>query len=185
MNRSSLRHTTPLTLAIVLILIVMVAACGATPTLTPVPATAVPATATKAATAAPVATTLPTATTAAAATTAPAPVATTAAAPTATKAATVPVASTVSFSKDVLPIFQKNCTRCHGGNNPRAGLSLESYATAMKGSSNGAVITAGNPDSSPVYTLVKSGVMPFGGTKLADADAQKIFDWIKAGALNN
>lgn len=176
MNRSSFRHTTPLTLAIVALLIVIVAACGATPTPTAVPPTAAPPTATKATLPAPVATT------------APAPGATTApvqAAPTATKAATVPAASTVSFAKDVLPIFQKNCTTCHGGGSPRAGLTLQNYAGVMKGSSNGTVVTAGSPDKSPVYSLVKSGVMPFGGTKLADADAQKIYDWIQAGALNN
>lgn len=169
MNGSSLRRTTPLTLAIVAILIVAVAACGATPT-----PTALPPTATKAAVPAP------------AATTAPAPAATTApgqAAPTATKVA--PPASTVSFAKDVLPIYQKNCTRCHAGSGGRAGLSLENFAAVMKGSANGAVITAGNPDKSPLYTLVKTGVMPFGGPKLADADAVKISDWIQAGAQNN
>jgi mono/diheme cytochrome c family protein len=81
--------------------------------------------------------------------------------------------------------MEKNCTRCHGGSGPRAGLNVSTYAALMKGSSNGTVVTAGNADKSPLYTLVKSGVMPFGGTKLADADAQKIFDWIQAGALNN
>ncbi len=171
MNRSSFRRTMPLSLAIIAILIVMVAACGATPT-----PTAVPPTATKASVPAPAATTAP----APAAATTPAQ-----AAPTATKAAAAPAASTVSFAKDVQPIFQKNCTKCHGGSSPRAGLSLESYASITKGSSNGSVVTAGSPDKSPVYNLVKAGIMPFGGTKLADADAQKIYDWIHAGALNN
>ena len=169
MNGSSLRRTLPLTLAIVSISILLVAACGATPTPTP---TAVPPTPTKAAVApAPVATN------------APAPAA--GAAATATKPAAAPATSSVSFSKDILPLFQKNCTRCHGGGSPRAGLSLENNASAMKGSVNGPVIVAGNPDKSPVYSLVKSGVMPFGGGKLPDADAQKIFDWIRAGAQNN
>ena len=182
MNRSSLRRTAPLTLAIVAILILMVAACGATPTATPVPPTAVPPTATKAAvpTATTATSTAPTSTTG---TTGAAPTATTApAAPTATKAAAT---STVSFAKDVLPILQKNCTRCHAGNSPKAGLTMESYASVMKGSVNGTVVTAGSPDKSPLYTLVKTGVMPFGGSKLPDADAQKIFDWIQAGAQNN
>jgi len=170
MQHRSLRRTLPLTLAIVGILVVLVAACGATPTPTAIP---VPPTATKA----PVP---PTATPPLAA---GAPTA--AAAPAAPTATTASAASTVSFSKDILPLFQKNCTRCHGGGSPRAGLSLESYQTVMKGSNNGPVAVAGNPDKSPVYNLVKGGVMPFGGTKLPDADAQKILDWIKAGAPNN
>jgi cytochrome c len=166
------KRTVPLTLALVLVLVLLVAACGAAPTQTPTPKPAVAPTATKASAAAP--------TTAAAA----APTATKAgaAAPTAAPPAPAAAAAAVSFAKDILPIFQKNCTRCHGGGSPRAGLSLESYQNAMK---NGTDIIAGNPDKSPLYTLVKSGSMPFGGTKLADADIQKISDWIKAGAQNN
>jgi cytochrome c len=117
---------------------------------------------------------------------APTPTATKAPQPVAgtTPAAAAP-AGAVSFSKDILPLFQKNCTRCHGGSSPRQGLSLDSYAAVMKGSSGGAVVVAGNPDKSALYSLVKSGAMPFGGSKLADADIQKISDWITAGAPNN
>ncbi len=182
MKRLSQVRTLPLALAIVVVLALLFAACGATPTATRVPATATKAPVPATATTAP-AMGAATATKAAAAPTAAtaAPTATTAmAAPT-----TAPAAAAVSFSKGVLPLLQKNCTRCHGGSSPRAGMSLEAYASVMKGSSGGAVISAGNPDKSPLYTLVKSGAMPLGGTKLADADAQKIFDWIKAGAPNN
>ena len=93
--------------------------------------------------------------------------------------------SGVSFAKDVLPILQRSCTRCHGGSNPRQGMSLETYAGVMKGSSNGAVVVAGDPAKSVMYSLVNSGAMPQGGTKLSAADIQKISDWIKAGAANN
>ena len=177
MKSVSFRRTGPLTLSIVLALAILVAACDAalTPTATPVPPTPTRAALPPTATPAPAAV-------AVTATKAPAAPTAAAAAPTAT---TAPAVATASFAKDVLPLFQKNCTRCHGGSSPRAGLSLNTYAAALKGSSNGAVVVAGDPDKSPVYTLVKSGVMPFGGAKLSDADAQLIFDWIKAGAPNN
>jgi len=55
----------------------------------------------------------------------------------------------------------------------------------MQTGNNAPNVVAGDAEKSPVYTLVKSGAMPFGGSKLADADIQKIFDWIKAGAPNN
>jgi mono/diheme cytochrome c family protein len=184
--------------------LILVASCGATPTPTPtlVPPTATRAPALPTATTVPTATKPPTAATAtqpaAAPTTATAPTATQpAAAATATTAATatqppaaptvttVPAAGTVSFAKDILPIFQKNCTRCHGGGSPRSGLSLESYDKAMKGGNFAPDIVAGNPDKSNVYTYVRDGVMPFGGQKLDAADIQKILDWIKGGALNN
>jgi uncharacterized membrane protein len=110
-------------------------------------------------------------------------------APTATPAANPPAATTpaaggaatVSFSKDVLPIFQKHCTRCHGGSNPQSGVSLENYQNVM----NSGKVTAGNADQSQVYILTNSGVMPFGGPKLSASDEQKIKDWINEGAPNN
>jgi hypothetical protein len=43
----------------------------------------------------------------------------------------------------------------------------------------------GNPEGSPLYTYVLSGKMPKGGQKLPAAQIQMIYDWIKAGSLNN
>ncbi len=79
----------------------------------------------------------------------------------------------MSFAKDVLPIFQQSCTRWHGGNSRRAGLSLEDYAKTLKGAASGPVVIAGDPDKSEVYTLSKSGAMPFGGQRLADGELQR------------
>jgi len=101
--------------------------------------------------------------------------------PVPTKAPAAGAAATASFAKDVLPIFQKNCTRCHGGSSPKAGITLDSFQNVTKSGK----VTAGNADKSPIYTLTKSGTMPFGGPKLSDADVQKIMDWINAGAKDN
>jgi uncharacterized membrane protein len=165
----------------ILLLALMVAACGATPTPTAAP---IPPTATKGP-AAPTATTAPSAPAAPTATKAPAAPAP-ATATTAPAAPTAPAAATgVSFSKDILPILQKNCTRCHSGNAPRSGLRLDTFAATMTGGNNPPSVVASNPEKSPLYTLVKSGAMPFGGTRLSDSDIQMIYDWIKAGALDN
>lgn len=183
MSRQHSHRTLPLTLAIVLILVLLIAACGAAATPTAVP---VPPTATKAAAAAPTATTAATAPTATTAAAAPTATKAAAAAPTATTAATTGgSAATVSFAKSVLPIFQQNCVRCHGGGNPRSGLSLESYQGAMKGGSQGVDVVAGSPDKSNVCQFVTNGVMPFGGPKLASSDVQTICNWIQQGAQNN
>ena len=101
--------------------------------------------------------------------------------PVPTTAPAAGAAATASFAKDVLPIFQKNCTRCHGGSSPKAGITLDSFQNVTKSGK----VTAGNADKSPIYTLTKSGTMPFGGPKLSDADVQKIMDWINAGAKDN
>lgn len=38
---------------------------------------------------------------------------------------TVTATTTVSFSTDIVPMFAKTCTLCHGGESPSAGLNLE------------------------------------------------------------
>jgi hypothetical protein len=97
---------------------------------------------------------------------------------------TVP-ADKVSFSKDILPIFQNNCVNCHGGGNPRAGLDLSSYASVMAGSSNGAVIVPGDPAGSKLIQYVQTGRMPKGGGPLPAGEIQTLTNWVQAGAPNN
>ncbi len=207
--KSSIRlHRLPAALAIVLVLSLLLTACAAqinagktttvaaptkaaaaagTPsaaTKAPAGATAVPTTAaTKSAAGATVAPTTA-ATKAAGATTAPTTAATKApaGAPTAVGA---PPAAAVSFAKDVLPIFQKNCIRCHGGSTPRSNLSLESYHNALQGGTNAPDLIPGNPDRSNLCVFPRDGLMPLGGPKLATADAQTICNWIAQGALDN
>ena len=90
----------------------------------------------------------------------------------------------VSYSGDVQPIFDANCTTsgCHDekpSHNPSL-VPTKSYNALMSG---GYVNTA-VPTSSKIYTEVKSGSMPPSGA-LKQADIQKILDWIRLGAPNN
>ena len=87
----------------------------------------------------------------------------------------------VSFAKDVLPIFEQQCVKCHGGDKPSAGLSLESYAGLMKKP----VIQPGNADGSSLVGLIVSGAMPKRSPRLSDAQIKAIKDWVNAGAPNN
>ena len=91
----------------------------------------------------------------------------------------------VSFAKDVLPIFVDNCFKCHGGDKTEKGLILNSYASVMTGSQNGAVIVAGNADNSLLFKNVLSGKMPKRGTKLTPQQLDLIKNWINSGATNN
>lgn len=108
---------------------------------------------------------------------------TTAAAPESVTAA--PVVSTVSFSKDVMPIFANSCGDCHGGEQMKAGLDLTTYDSLMAGSSNGSVIVPGNSADSFLIQQVVNGKMPKRGPKLTAEQIKTISDWIDAGALNN
>jgi len=93
--------------------------------------------------------------------------------------------SMVTFSGDVLPIFENTCQRCHGDTRQEDGLRLLSYDEVMAGSKNGAVIIAGDPDNSELVQQVVEGKMPKRGSKLSEQQIQIIIDWVKAGAENN
>lgn len=75
---------------------------------------------------------------------------------------------------------------CHGGTGKkRGGFDLTSYATAMKGGSDGVMIKAGDPDNSQVIKFLTGQLkksMPMGLPLLPASDVQVIYDWIKEGA---
>jgi hypothetical protein len=50
----------------------------------------------------------------------------------------------VTYDKDIKPILDQSCIKCHGGEKPKAKLSLESLAGALKGNHDGKVIEPGN-----------------------------------------
>jgi len=86
--------------------------------------------------------------------------------------------TTVSYSKDIVPILQQNCYNCHSGNFPSGNVTLGTYAAdkavAQKGSLYGSINhTAG-------YVP-----MPQGGTRLGSCQIARIKIWIEGGLLNN
>ncbi len=96
------------------------------------------------------------------------------------------ITATMSFSKDIVPIFDKSCavSGCHvsGGKAP----DLTS-ANAFKSLSSGNYFKAGDPENSNLMMWLngkKSPVMPMGGTPNTDNNA-KIYAWINQGAKNN
>ncbi|HEY2981736.1 MAG TPA: cytochrome c [Anaerolineales bacterium] len=91
----------------------------------------------------------------------------------------------VSFSADILPLFESRCASCHGGQRTEKALNLLSYTAVVKGSQNGPVIVAGDAAASKLATLVATGKMPKRGPKLTPVQIQFIVDWINAGALDN
>jgi cytochrome c5 len=109
--------------------------------------------------------------------------------PASTSANTLPGAqsspASVSFAKDVMPIFENSCTSCHGTDQMKAGLDLRTYKSLMAGSSNGPVIVSGKSADSFLVQQVVKGKMPKRGQKLTSDQIKVISDWIDAGALNN
>ena len=80
-------------------------------------------------------------------------------------------ADKVDFAKQIQPLLQQNCVKCHGTEKQKGKLRLDSKEAAMKGGKDGLVIVAGEADKSEMYrriTLPKGNddVMPNEGPHL-------------------
>jgi mono/diheme cytochrome c family protein len=94
-----------------------------------------------------------------------------------------PIPSLPTYNTDILPIFQKSCTMCHGN---LGGWDGTNYQAAMTTGDHGPVIIPGDVENSLLVqkllgTATEGGIMPPSG-KLSDATIETILDWIKAGA---
>ena len=101
---------------------------------------------------------------------------------------------TVSFSEDVKPILDLHCLECHqpGGKGQLAsGLNMNDYQNLMKGTRNGPMVIAGDPEGSNLLVLMEGRAdpsisMPHGDRHpVAKEDIQTIRLWITQGAINN
>lgn len=87
-----------------------------------------------------------------------------------------------TFEKTVRPIFAKRCFKCHSDDVQKAELNLTSKAGVLKGGESGSALTAGEPEKSSLYELVRDKHMPpEGETPLTDAEIMTIHNWISAG----
>ncbi|ADG68010.1 Planctomycete cytochrome C [Planctopirus limnophila DSM 3776] len=91
-----------------------------------------------------------------------------------------------SFSKEVAPILEANCVSCHGEDNPRGGLRMDTFAGMERGGTNGALVVAGNPLRSPLVLRLTTTDnrlrMPKNEEALKPAEIQVIAKWISEGA---
>lgn len=60
----------------------------------------------------------------------------------------------VTYAKDVRPLFEASCFRCHGQERPKAGLRLDSLQGVLKGSKDGKVIVPGKSEESQLVVAV-------------------------------
>ena len=54
----------------------------------------------------------------------------------------------LSYAKDIKPLFEASCFRCHGENKPKGGLRLDSLEAAIKGGDDGKMIVPGDSKKS-------------------------------------
>jgi hypothetical protein len=64
----------------------------------------------------------------------------------------------LTYAKDIKPIFDASCVKCHGAEKPKAKLRLDSREGALKGSSEGKVIELGDSAKSLlVHNIARIG----------------------------
>ncbi len=86
--------------------------------------------------------------------------------------------------REVEPLLDRNCFKCHGGVRQKSGLDLRSLENILKGGDHGMALVPGDPDASLLYQLVQKGAdphMPQDEKKqLAEPDIAAVRAWISA-----
>jgi hypothetical protein len=94
--------------------------------------------------------------------------------------------SAVDFVRDVQPIFQASCLKCHSRGKYQGGLSLESRTSLFAGGESGAAVVAGNSGASLLAVRISSDnpdlVMPQSGDRLSPEQITLLRAWIDQGA---
>ena len=98
-------------------------------------------------------------------------------------------AETIDFNRQIKPILEKSCLRCHGPKKPHGKLNLESRESAFKGGKEGPGIVPGKPDKSSIYTTTvlepdSEDLMPpkDKGGPLPKEQTELLRLWIEQGA---
>ncbi|MBZ5608873.1 MAG: c-type cytochrome [Acidobacteriia bacterium] len=82
----------------------------------------------------------------------------------------------VNFVRDVKPILENNCVRCHGPDAAMRGIRLDRKERALM------TVIPRKPDDSLLYNIAKIGAMPPGPKKLSPAELESLRQWIAQGA---
>ena len=97
-----------------------------------------------------------------------------------------PVARPVDFVRDVKPLLQSACARCHARGNDKGGFRFDTRELLLSGGDTGAAIVVGRSGESLLVSLVAGHdpdmVMPQKGSRLTDEQIGVLRAWIDAGA---
>jgi hypothetical protein len=99
--------------------------------------------------------------------------------------AVIIIPETVSYSKDVQPLWDQDCISCHKPNATAPDLTSANSYSAL--TANNKYVIPGNAAGSKIHkSLVGDGaaIMPTSG-KWSDSKIALVDKWITAGALNN
>lgn len=99
-------------------------------------------------------------------------------------------AGEISFNRDIRPIFQRNCTACHGGVKEAGGISFVFRDRLLvEGESGNIAVIPGKPDLSEMIRRVRSTdpdemmPQPKHGPPLKESEIVLLEKWIEEGAV--
>src|SRR5437764_10862956 len=96
-----------------------------------------------------------------------------------------PASHQVNFSKEIKPIFEASCIKCHGRGKDKGGLRIDSRDTLLKGGDSGPVVVSGKSGESLLIALVQGfdpdNVMPKKGSRLTPEQVGLLRAWIDQG----
>jgi hypothetical protein len=97
---------------------------------------------------------------------------------------TSPPAIAADFGRDVMPILESNCLRCHNTAKAEGGLLVESHEDLLRGGDSGTPVVAGQPDESPFILQVEGRAKPKMPPKsdLAPDEIAVLRAWVERGA---
>jgi Planctomycete cytochrome C len=90
--------------------------------------------------------------------------------------ASLPLLAKVDFVREVKPILELRCVRCHNSLTAMKHLRLDRRDRAML------VIVPKRPEDSRLFLAARSEYMPPGGPKLSAAELEILRRWIAEGA---
>jgi hypothetical protein len=98
-----------------------------------------------------------------------------------------PARAAIDFVKDIKPLIEQSCIRCHSGPKAKGGLSLETKDGLLKGGNEGKVVTPGKSADSKLFKALVApkdddNKMPPDGERLSKAVTDKFKAWIDEGA---
>ena len=92
----------------------------------------------------------------------------------------------LTYDDHIRPLLENKCFSCHNPDKKKGGLEMTSYSGLMNGGSGGAVVDAGNPQASRLWTMSahkEEPFMPPEGAPLEAKDLALLSKWVAGGVL--
>src|SRR3989442_10052095 len=96
-----------------------------------------------------------------------------------------PATHAIDFSREIKPIFEASCIKCHGRGKDKGGFRLDNRETFLRGGESGPAVVFGKSAESLLIALVQGfdpdNIMPKKGSRLTPEQIGLLRAWIDQG----